>query len=116
MLDDIAVLDFINCDDFEWADSIAVVGNSGILKHRNDAEDIDRKIKKAANSISWRMAGCEAILGLICNNLILVGSENYYIEKQDNQGNDAEKNGRRKKVRFSEEVPRLWQQGREGRG
>lgn len=41
MLDDIAALDFINCDDFTWADSIAVVGNSGILKHRNDAEDID---------------------------------------------------------------------------
>ena len=41
MLNDIPALNFINCEDFEWADSISVVGNSGILKNRNDAAAID---------------------------------------------------------------------------
>ena len=41
MLENIPALNFINCDDFEWADSISVVGNSGILKNRNDATVID---------------------------------------------------------------------------
>ena len=41
MLSDIPALNFINCEDFKWADSISVVGNSGILKNRNDASAID---------------------------------------------------------------------------
>ena len=41
MLNNIPALNFINCEDFEWADSISVVGNSGILKNRNDATAID---------------------------------------------------------------------------
>jgi len=41
MLNDIPALNFINCEDFKWADSISVVGNSGILKNRNDASAID---------------------------------------------------------------------------
>ena len=41
MLANIPTLNFVNCDDFEWADSISVVGNSGILKNRNDAAAID---------------------------------------------------------------------------
>ena len=41
MWSDIPALNFINCEDFEWADSISVVGNSGILKNRNDASAID---------------------------------------------------------------------------
>lgn len=34
-------LEFVNCDGFDWGDSISVVGSSGILNHRNDAKDID---------------------------------------------------------------------------
>ena len=41
MLSDIPALNFINCEDFKWADSISVVGNSGILKNRNDASAIN---------------------------------------------------------------------------
>ena len=41
MLSDIPALNFTNCEDFKWADSISVVGNSGILKNRNDASAID---------------------------------------------------------------------------
>ena len=41
MLSDIPALNFINCEDFKWADSISVVGNSGILKNINDASAID---------------------------------------------------------------------------
>ena len=41
MWSDIEALNFINCEEFKWADSISVVGNSGILKNRNDASAID---------------------------------------------------------------------------
>ena len=41
MLSNIPALNFINCEDFIWGDSISVVGNSGILKNRDDASTID---------------------------------------------------------------------------
>lgn len=42
--------------------------------------DTEEMVFKAAKSISWRMAGCEAIWGLIGNNCLIPGSDNHFAE------------------------------------